>query len=248
MEKSVGDCSVHGFILGQRYTVHKTTIVHTHTCSVILGQWYSTLFIKPPSAVLKFVVTIVFNSLSPVHSNKVSRTHSGGASNTSKHDDFRKNNNIKMAFPNDYTSVYPMNSSQGERANFSKKCDSPAPETCVRNTPIPVPPPTPPFKKTQSTSFSFEATPQTTPQYRTLTTPVHSDPNMKSELRTEEPITNQQRAAYGRNILARAPSIDASKNSKYSKTTLPVVAPHIRFGTHPEFVHVQGMEVGSSQC
>lgn len=81
-----------------------------------------------------------------------------------------------------------------------------------------------------------------------MTSPVHSDPNMKSEFRTEEPISNQQRAAYGQNILARAPSIDASKNSKYTKTTLPVVSPHIRFGTNPEFVHMQDAELGCSQC
>ncbi len=172
------------------------------------------------------------------------RKSSGGFSaNVPKSD--MKNNNVR---PNEYTPVHQAKSSPGRAAKFSAtypslhdKCDS------QMTGPVPVPAPTTPSKKLSA--FSFDSQPSSDPpNYSSLSSQKIADPNLKSNLRTEETITNQQRAAYGPNILARAPSIDATKHSKYSKTTLPVVSPTVRYSTQPTFVKVSDVEMSSSQC
>ncbi len=163
-----------------------------------------------------------------------------------KPDEYMKNNNVR---PNEYTPVHQSKSS-GCDSKFSATYPSIHESSGSHVTgpvPIHVPPPTPPYKKTVST-FSFEHQPSEPPHYSSVTPQVRSDPNLKSNLRAEEPINNRQRAAYGPNILARAPSIDASKHSKYSKTTLPVISPTLRFSTQHEFVKVPDAVTGCSQC
>ena len=167
---------------------------------------------------------------------------------TSSNGKQEKNNNIRL---NDYTPVAPQKASSGAAAKFSstypplccESCD--VPDSCSI-TPVPVSPPTTPFSKT----FSFDTkVPVSPPHYTSFEPQAKTDPNVKSSVRAEEHITNQQRAAYGRNILARAPSIDATKHAKYSKTTLPVVSPHLRFGTQPvRSVDVPDAVTGWSQC
>lgn len=173
------------------------------------------------------------------------KTSSGSSANVPKPDEYRKNNNVR---PNEYTPVC-QTKSPGREAKFSATYPS-LHDTCDSQVtgPIPVPPPTTPSKKLAS-SFSFESPPPSDPpHYSSLAPQKRANPNLKSNLRAEETITNQQRAAYGPNILARAPSIDATKHSKYTKTTLPVVSPTMRYSTQPTFVKVSDAEMSSSQC
>ena len=165
---------------------------------------------------------------------------------TSSNGKQEKNNNVLRL--NDYTPVPPRKATPDVAAKLSSTypplcCD--VPDSCSI-TPVPVSPPTTPFSK----AFSFDTkTPSSPPHYASLEPQARTDPNVKSNVRTQEHITNQQRAAYGRNILARAPSIDATKHAKYSKTTLPVVSPQLRFGTQPvRSVEVPDAETGWSQC
>jgi len=137
--------------------------------------------------------------------------------------------------------VHSVRSSPSIAAKFSTNYPSlsqQASDSCV---PVPVVPPiTPPHKKTACV-FSFENPQYQDAVYDTLSPSVKSDPNVKSDVRAEESITNQQRAVYGRNILVRTPSVDVSKHSKYSRTTLPGVAPCVVYSTQ----HHNDAETGS---
>ncbi len=180
--------------------------------------------------------------------NRDGRKTSGVSSaSIPKPDEYMKNNNVR---PNEYTDVHQSKLSSGCDSKFSATYPSiheSSGSHVAGPVPVHVPPPTPPYKKTAST-FSFDKSPNDPPRYSSVTPQIRSDPNLKSNLRAEEPINNWQRTAYGPNILARAPSIDASKHSKYSKTTLPVISPTLRFSTQQEFVKVPDAETGCSQC
>lgn len=167
-----------------------------------------------------------------------------------KPEEYIKNNNVQRL--NDYTSM--SHSSQptttGRATKFS--ASYPAPHNAAHNdshrhqvAPIPVPPPISPFKETGK-AFSFDGgIPSSPPHYSTLSMQRKSDPNVKSNTRTDEAITDQQRATYGPNILSRQPSLDTSKHASYSRATLPIMSP--RFSTQ-EFVKVSDCETGCSQC
>ena len=79
------------------------------------------------------------------------------------------------------------------------------------------------------------------------------DPNLKISYKQQMHITNQQRESYGRNILARYPSIDGSKR-KYIPNGSPRTAgkrtpPPVHPKPSPRAVVLKlDAELGSSQC
>ncbi len=74
------------------------------------------------------------------------------------------------------------------------------------------------------------------------------DPNLQRNYKAEVHLTQQQREAYGRNLLARTPSIDGSKSKYIYSDSESRTLPHTqRFPRQQDFVHIDA-EMGCSQC
>ena len=171
-----------------------------------------------------------------------------------------------------------VNSTHSHMNGHVRKCSSPAPSIPVipdpkaLNNPINIPTPTPPtYNKpinvptpTPPTSYTHHPQQQqlhrastgsmsngTTSPYRSMVVKqrTYTDPNLKSNLKQVEHITNQQRATYGSNLLARSPSIDAKHNVADGYRTNGRTLPYkVSYSTDPESVRISGAEMSCSQC
>ena len=159
---------------------------------------------------------------------------SNSASNDciSKEEEFTKNNSdfntpVHVHVPQHHFQYHHPNPT----GNFY--CESP------KRTPIPHSVPMPPYNPRSAA----------TSPYRSMASkaPPPLDPNLKSNLRTEEHLTNREREVYGRNIVARTPSIDGSKNSLRIQNGHVHKLP-VSYHAHGGFVQIHDSEVGVSQC
>ncbi len=112
-----------------------------------------------------------------------------------------------------------------------------------------------PRASTHSNGASASSSSETGSSYQP--SPVPGDPNVKLNYNAKVYLTNSERAAYGRNILARQPSVDGSKmkyivgdrsrrtsNSSYASDSLPRATYHRRH----DAVQLADSEMGCSQC
>ena len=117
--------------------------------------------------------------------------------------------------------------------------------------PIAVTPPTAPVlsHKTKSASTMMHVS---TSRSRGMTSSDRSNPNLKSNIKLEESLTNHDRQAYGRNILARQPSVDTTnKLANANGRTILHPHPHVlqaSYDRHREYVSVADVPRTSSQC
>lgn len=101
-------------------------------------------------------------------------------------------------------------------------------------------------QKTKSASALFA----TTSYGRETMTPNRSNPNLKSNVKLEESLTNHDREAYGRNILARQPSVDTTSKlaSATGRTRVhPAMVP-VSYDKHRDFVSLSDVPRTCSQC
>ena len=106
---------------------------------------------------------------------------------------------------------------------------------------IAVAPPTAPKPKINMTSYSRRMT----------SSGNHSDVNLKSNVKLEESLTNHDRGTYGRNLLARQPSVDttnklANGNGR-TRPPAPVML-QVSYDRRQEFVNLSDVPRTSSQC
>lgn len=78
----------------------------------------------------------------------------------------------------------------------------------------------------------------------------HSDVNLKSNQKLEESLTNHDRDTYGRNLLARQPSIDTTNKlaNGNGRTRLPAPIMQISYDRRQEFVNLSDVPRTCSQC
>lgn len=79
----------------------------------------------------------------------------------------------------------------------------------------------------------------------------HSDPNVKLNAKLEESLTNHDRETYGRNILARQPSVDTTSklaNGTTGRTKVHPVMLHASYDRHRDFVSLSDVPRTCSQC
>ena len=75
-----------------------------------------------------------------------------------------------------------------------------------------------------------------------------SDPNLKLNAKLEESLTNHDRETYGRNILARQPSVDTTSKLANSTTGRTKIHPMVLYDRHRDFVSLSDVPRTSSQC
>ena len=77
-----------------------------------------------------------------------------------------------------------------------------------------------------------------------------SDPNLKSNAKLEESLTNHDREAYGRNILARQPSVDTPHKltGTNSRTRLHPPVLHVAYDRRLDVVNLSDVPRSCSQC
>ena len=106
---------------------------------------------------------------------------------------------------------------------------------------IAVAPPTAPKPKINMTSYGRRMT----------SSGNHSDVNLKSNLKLEESLTNHDRDTYGRNLLARQPSVDTTNKlaNGNGRTRHPApVMLQVSYDRRQEFVNLSDVPRTSSQC
>ena len=113
-----------------------------------------------------------------------------------------------------------------------------------------VAPPTAP--KTKSASALMNVTPATSYSRRMTSSGNHSDLNLKSNLKLEESLTNHDRDTYGRNLLARQPSVDTTHklSNGNGRTRLHAPGPvmQVSYDRRHDFVSLSDVPRTSSQC
>ncbi len=195
-------------------------------------------------------------------------TGGGGASNYNKDEEFRRNNSDFSVpqvapvtnhyhphpLPHTFTNLtdYPKHSPVHvgvANPTFSPKRASVAPETHY-----------PPRRVSMETSSPYNS-PYGSPYRVAASAPrvagsalrvagstPRVDPNIKSNIRREEALKNHQREAYGQNIIARAPSVDASrKSSKHSNGHIERTLP-VSYNPSRGFVQIHDSELGCTSC
>ena len=104
-----------------------------------------------------------------------------------------------------------------------------------------VAPPTAPKPKINMASYGRRMTSSGT----------HSNVNLKSNLKLEESLTNHDRDTYGRNLLARQPSVDTTNKlaNGNGRTRHPApVKLQVSYDRRQEFVNLSDVPRTSSQC
>ena len=92
---------------------------------------------------------------------------------------------------------------------------------------------------------------QMTPYGRRMTSSGnHSDVNLKSNVKFEESLTNHDRDAYGRNLLTRQPSVDATNKLANGNGRTRLLAPvmQVSYDRRQEFVNLSDVPRTCSQC
>ena len=176
---------------------------------------------------------------------------SSGASNYTK-DDYKKKNNLEHAVQN-YSatpgSPAKLNLSTSNQISTFSESPSHAPR------PIPVPRSSSLLNASQS-SLSSNPPPAYNPKgvatspYRSAASPSHRpdpNPNLKSISRTPEHLPNHTREVYGHNIVARTPSIDASRKTPRSPPRSIPVSFHAHMSSDPH-VEIHDAMTGCSSC
>ena len=189
----------------------------------LLPMFLSTNFIK----LLPW--QLIFLSLSFTGAQGYSyRSNTSASNHNSKEDEFTKNNlefNIQTETPE---KLQPF---QYHPTTENLYCKTPC-------TPIPHPIPTPPYNPRSAATSPYRSMASKPPSL-----------NLKSNFRAEEHLTNREREVYGKNIVARMPSIDTS-----SKTGLHLQNGHtyrlpVSYNAHGGgFVQIHDSEVGCSDC
>lgn len=201
--------------------------------------------------------------------NYRSTTVGGGASNFTKEDEFHRNNITDLSLPpprsktNQYTTCPPPQTAFVKLTDYPKhspvhvSVPNPAfsPKRAAADPESHYPPKPPSFgvethyppKRTSLDTTSPHHTPYGSP-YRVPGPAPRVDPNIKSNIRREEALSNHERVAYGPNILARAPSVDASRKASrlpngHLERTIPV-----SYSPSREFVQIHDSELGCSSC
>ena len=78
-----------------------------------------------------------------------------------------------------------------------------------------------------------------------------SDPNLKSNAKLEESLTNHDREAYGRNILARQPSVDTNHKlagGVNGRTRLHPPVLHVAYDRRHDVINLPDISRSCSQC
>ena len=191
---------------------------------------------------------------------------SGGASSNKK-EEFLKNNHDLTSSGNhttkgnDYTNMVskvtpapkfvlnPVPTTKGARAaetgaKFTKNAVGNKSTAAVGGASSVAPPTV--THKTKSTSTLWA----TTSYDRGMTSAPHSNPNIKSNIKLEESLTNHDREAYGRNILARQPSVDTSNKlaGANGRTRVHPAVLHVSYDRHRDFVSLSDVPRTCSQC
>lgn len=199
---------------------------------------------------------------------------STGASNCSKEEEFTKNNVVDISSPVQYqfhTSETKPIANFDPPSNSSSSSPRYVPQRPHHNPkPIAPVPPSPhrttgsmqseaPYKSCVPNGSPYRSAPsrppyavgspyKTAPPYRSPPTRQRDDPNVKSNFRAEEHLSNHERQAYGPNILARTPSIDPSrKTSKLPNGSVHRTVP-VSYSAQRGFVQIHDSETGSSTC
>ena len=194
-----------------------------------------------------------------------------------KEEDYLRNNhelNSSGSFPtksNEYTNMMPMaNGGAGKfvlnpvptkkgagaaaapkmngEVNFAKNPvdgKPTAPSSVGGGASVAVAPPT-----IQHKTKSAVALHSTTLYSRGTISPNHSDPNLKLNAKLEESLTNHDRETYGRNILARQPSVDTTSKLANATTGRTKVHPvlQVSYDRHRDFVNLSDVPRTCSQC
>ena len=211
-------------------------------------------------------------------SNEVSGK-SGTADYYKKEEEFMKNNHelscsgSHATKPNDYTNMPPLanggaaatkfvrnhvpstlavgaTGGQGVNsgAKFTKNPVGSKSAAVVGGAAVVGTPPTVPMEthKTKSASALWA----TTSYDRGMTSVHRSNPNLKSNVKLEESLTNHDRETYGRNILARQPSVDTTNKlvSSNSRTRVHPAVLEVSYDRHREFVSLADVPRTCSQC
>lgn len=157
-----------------------------------------------------------------------SNTSASNHNSSSKEEEFTKNN---LEFSIQTETPEKLQPFQYHPTTENLYCKTPC-------TPIPHPIPTPPYNPRSAATSPYRSMASQPPSL-----------NLKSNFRAEEHLTNREREVYGKNIVARMPSIDTS-----SKTSLHLQNGHthrlpVTYNAHGGgFVQIHDSEIGCSDC